>query len=113
MKAPARYLKPDPAAGLAATASYSLRIPTNWATRLRGVFQADVAGTLTIRWWSINPATPGATHDLEYDVAVCPAQPNSTYHFDVIRQGGWADVIFTQGGTPSTFLRAEVTALVD
>ena len=76
--------------------------------RVRGNFHQDVAGVLEVLYG--NDSTP-ANMDLDFVVPQDAAQPNFQYPFDIIVIQPFCQVTFTNGGAPSTFFRAYVTAL--
>lgn len=100
---------PDPAAGLAGGAVVTGQINVRRFQRVRGTFRQDVAGTLVLEWrnrWDADPV-------YSYTVPQDSDQTDFTYGFDVISQGKYLTWVFTNGGAPSTFFRAEVAALTD
>jgi hypothetical protein len=103
-------IDPDPVVGLAPAAVIEGQFAVPSFQRVRGTFRQDVAGTLVLEWRLRWDGPLILSYTIPQDT---PDQAEFTYDFDVIRQGRYLTYRFTNGGAPSTYLRAELVALTD
>ncbi len=76
--------------------------------RIRGTIFQNVAGTPIINMYSLGT---DATPTCQFTVTQDTAQPNFRYTWDVIVIHPYVEIIFTNGGAPSTIFRAQNMAL--
>jgi hypothetical protein len=75
-------------------------------SRIRGQVVADVAGTLQVNFRD----TGNGNVVMSYTVPQDAAQPNFTYSYDIIMLAPYVEIVYRNGGAPTTFFQANNAA---